>query len=168
MNSSTNPTESWTEKAIRHTEQKGKITNGFGALSLDRLAGQLDEQAKNEQAENEAYRRQLGAPASQPEAEDSMRQIVLGDYTENHPPPAPKKTAGRLAAAALMAGALGPAGVAGGYALNEILKDDPAPVVRPAPVGQPGEDETADLKLGRIEDYTDEGDRLHSRSDGTR
>lgn len=132
-------------------QQKGKLEvltslMGFRAVDNHRKAGE-----RNRAAEDAAVRRAAWGDAGGDTVseDDDMGHTILGDI--NYPAPVaypPQKQSSVLPMLAMAAlGATIPAAGIGGFLLHQYLKPD-----QPAAVA-PGDDESVNLGLGRVEDY---------------
>jgi hypothetical protein len=135
-----------------HLEGAGRIQNWAKILGLQMFEDSQDRQAKNEEAENQAFRRMVGGDDATKGSggDDEMRTTILGDITLAHPqqPATPQKDSGILLPIALATALIAPPvmGLAGAGLAYMMLKQSP-------PVVQDFEDGSIKLGLGRIEDY---------------
>lgn len=125
--------ETFSDRAKKAALNRWKLetwTKMLGVRGLDR-AQKMSE--RNQEAENRKMRQQLwGNDGGSDEGDDMGGNTYLGDVTT----PAPvivagggNSSLGPLLAAAL--GALGPAGVVGGFFLNQVLQQQSAAQVAP-------------------------------------
>lgn len=146
----------WKAHLIDHQRRIGKVMQWAQLMGVESMQAQYDEQQANRDAESSWVRRNVwgskeagdNASESGDEEGEAMRQTILGDVT--HPTPMvisnPPQQNGLGTIGALALGALGPsallAGAIGYWLANS---DDP-----PTPEF---EDSTAEIRLGKIEDY---------------
>ena len=140
-----------TQATLKHLQQKSRLSNWMGLLGGQFLKRTADEQHKTYQAQQRWVRSQWGNREPNQVADD-MGNTYLGDVTHQYLPPQPqpqKSGIGPLLAAGL--GMLGPAGAIGGYFLNQMLEQKPAPT--PAPqVQQIQNTESLGMRLLRESD----------------
>lgn len=152
MTSTTDPTiEPPTETLQRHLDRQGRLSQWISLEGFNWLRDSQARQAANEEAENQWWRKTLGADSKQTAEAEDMGHTILGDITNPAPiimqPPAPQQSSILPAAAMAVAAGLG------GYLLADKSEPKPAPNQQPAIEFQ---DETVSVGLGRIEDYLKE------------
>lgn len=147
MTSSARGSKNWKDETIDLTSKSKRLELATGALGLEMLQDGADREHRRLKAQEKAIHK-LHFGEDMPESEDDeMRQTILGDQiTYQQQPELKKRGLGVLAS--LVLGALVPGAGFAGYLIADALQQDPPPVIQ-----QSGEDETADLGLGRIEDY---------------
>ena len=131
-NQSGRSSETLREKLGRAALSRWKLETATKAIGIMGLRRQQQMAEQNQEAENRAIRQKMWGNDGKPECEEDMGHMYLGDVTHQYMPSQqqPQKSGiGPLLAAGL--GMLGPAGAIGGYFLNQMLEQKPAPA--PAP-----------------------------------
>ena len=133
--------ETFVDKVRKAALNRWKLETWTKTLGIQGLAASQQTLQKNQEAMSRATRRQWWGDDEKVEGDEMPGHTYLGDV--NHPTPVIVTgsqgggSLGPLLAAAL--GMLGPAGVAGGYFLNQMMQQQ---AKTPAPIVQPGNNTT--------------------------
>jgi len=148
MASTAQSTQSWKTRTTDFFNKKGRLNLWANLIGVQSLQDSQAENLKNQQAENQWYRKQMGY---EPESEDDVSTTILGDVFQQ-PTPQAKQGLSTLAAIGIGLAAAGiPVAGVGGFVLSQMLeKSEPTQVI------DTNTDETVSIGLGRIEDYIKE------------
>lgn len=124
--------ESLRHRLGRAALNRWKLETASKAIGVQGLHRAQEMSLRNQEAENRAIRQKLWGNDGQPDCEEDIGHMYLGDVTHTHQypqPSQPKSSLGPLLAAGL--GMLGPLGGVTGYFVNQAMQATPT---RPAAV----------------------------------